>query len=386
MKKVVILGSTGSIGRQALEIIRTDRSNFNVVGLGVGHNIEELKKQIEEFSPSVVSVFDKREAEKLKKEMGKRVKILSGEEGNIALVEEDVDIVVAAIVGTEGVYSVIRALEIGKRVALANKESLVVAGRFVKEAMERGGGEIIPVDSEHSAIFQILKGGEKKEVRRLILTASGGPFLNRKNLEDVTVEEALKHPTWRMGKKITIDSATMFNKGLEIIEAHWLFDFPPEKIGVLIHPQSIVHSMVEFVDGSIMAQMGPADMKIPISSALYYPDRWDRPITGFSLVDRDLQFFNPDFKKFPALPLAYRALEEGDLSCFIYSQSNEVAVSGFLRGEIGFTDIPVVVEEVMNMKDNFPEYDSHDIIKIERMITRLTLKVIENIKIQRMNS
>ena len=277
-------------------------------------------------------------------------------------------------------YPVLRALELGRRVALANKEAMVVAGRFVREAASRGGGEIIPVDSEHSAIFQALKAGNRQDVKRIILTASGGPFRERNDLTNVTVEEALKHPTWNMGKKITIDSATLFNKGLEVIEARWLFDIEPERIDVVIHPQSIVHSMVEFVDGSIIAQLGPPDMKIPISYALYYPERWENKFSNFSLIGKKLEFFSPDYNRFPSLKLAYRALNEGDLSCFIYSQSNEVAVEAFLEKRISFVQIPLVVERVMDMRDNFPPLTYDGIIEVESMIREKTEEIIKELE------
>ncbi len=380
MKKVVILGSTGSIGRQALDVIEKSGEEFEVVALSAGSNIDLLEKQIEKFKPKAISVFDEKKANLLKRKLSKRIKIYTGLEGNLKLVELEADIVVAAIVGTQGVYPVLKALEEGKRVALANKESLVVAGKFVKEAEKKGGGEIIPVDSEHSAIFQALKTGPISKIKKIILTASGGPFRKRKDLSDVTVEDALQHPTWNMGKKITIDSASLFNKGLEVIEAKWLFDLDPDKIEVVIHPQSIVHSMVEYSDGSIIAQLGPPDMRIPISYALYYPDRWENINNDFSLVGKKLEFEKPNYEKFPALKLAYRALSEGDLSCFIYSQSNEIAVEAFLKGRIRFLDIPHIVETVMDMKDYFPQLTYNGIMKIEGMIRKKTLEVIESLE------
>ncbi len=381
MKRVVVLGSTGSIGVQTLDVIKKS-GRFRVVGLSAGRNIDLLEKQILEFQPLAVSVFDEEQAEKLRRRVGNRVKVFSGDEGNIEIVEIDADIVVAAIVGSRGVYPVLRALELGRRVALANKESLVVAGHIVKEFLRRYGGELIPVDSEHSAIFQALQAGNRKDVRKIILTASGGPFRTRSDLDNVTVEEALKHPTWSMGKKITIDSATLFNKGLEIIEAHYLFDVEPENIEVVIHPQSIVHSMVEFKDGSIMAQLGPPDMRIPISYALFYPERWMNTYSNFSLLDRKLEFYPPDFEKFPALKLAYRVLREGEKSCFIYSQANEVAVRAFLEGRIKFTHIPRIVEKVLEMKDTFPEVTYDAIMKMEEMIKRAAEKVVADFEVK----
>ncbi len=382
MKRVAILGSTGSIGTQTIDVIESSGGDFEVVALSsMGNNPHRLLEQIERLSPRIVAVYDEDAAGYVRDRVGRDVEILAGEDGNTLLVEKsDADIVVAAIVGTRGVYPVLRALELGKKVALANKEALVVAGRFVEEAAKKGGGEIIPVDSEHSAIFQALQAGRREDVKRIVLTASGGPFRNRKDLSGITVEEALKHPTWQMGKKITIDSATLFNKGLEVIEARWLFDMPPEKIDVVIHPQSIVHSMVEFVDGSIVAQLGPPDMRIPISYALYYPSRWRNEGNDFTLAGRTLEFFEPDHERFPALMLAYRALREGDLSCFIYSQSNEVAVESFLKGEIGFTTIPMVVERVMGMKDEFPPLRYDGIIEVEKAIRKKTKEVIKEFR------
>ncbi len=382
MKNIIVLGSTGSIGTQTLEVISSSLNDFNVTGLSAsGNNPDLLVTQIEKFKPINVAVQQERVAEIINRKFKDIVNVFVGDEGNIKLIEETPsDIVVAAIVGTKGVYPVLKALELGKRVALANKEAMVVAGRFVKDIAMRNGGEVIPVDSEHSAIFQSLRSGNKKDVKKIILTASGGPFRDRRDLENVTIEEALKHPTWKMGKKITVDSATLFNKGLEVIEAKWLFDVPGEMIDVVIHPQSIVHSMVEFVDGSIIAQIGPPDMRIPISYALYYPDRWMNKFNNFSLIGKKLEFYKPDYKKFPALELAYQAIRNGDLSCFIYSQSNEIAVEAFLKGRISFIQIAKVVKQAMDRGKDFPPLTYNGIIKIEKLIRLMTEEIIKEME------
>ncbi len=350
-KSLSILGSTGSIGCSTLDVVRANPERFTVKALSAGRNIKLLKEQIEEFSPSYVSVLDEDDAAGLKSFFNGRIDVGAGEEGaSVAASMGEVDCVVAAITGAAGLIPTMAAVEAGKVVALANKETMVLAGKLVKEKAEKSGAVILPVDSEHSALFQSLTGHRKTDVRRVILTASGGPFFSDKDLDlnTVTPEEALNHPRWSMGKKVTIDSATLVNKGLEVIEASMLFDLPPEKISVSIHPQSIVHSMVEYVDGSIISQMGVADMKGPIAYALGYPERIWGAIAPLSLNGLSLDFFAPDMDRFPCLGLAYGALRIGGTAPAVLNAADEVAVENFLNGKIKFTDIFTVIDGVLS--------------------------------------
>lgn len=350
MKTLSILGSTGSIGRNALDIVRRHPDKFRVIALTAGRNIDLLKEQIEEFKPDLVSVIDKETADRLGKNLPCRVMYgTSGFEEAAAL--KSVDMVVSAITGSAGLLPTLSAINAGKEIALANKETLVMAGALVMKAVKKNNITLIPIDSEHSAIFQSIIGHQKGDVKRLILTASGGPFLNTplENLVKVTCSEALKHPNWQMGQKVTIDSATLMNKGLEVIEARWLFDILPENIVVHIHPQSIIHSMVEYIDGGILAQMGTADMKGPISYALAYPDRIEAGVAPLDLCKLGtLTFFEPDAKRFPALKLAYESLKVGGTMPAVMNAADEVAVDAFLKKEIRFTDIIRLVEHTMN--------------------------------------
>jgi len=354
MKKLGILGSTGSIGVSTLEIVAAHRDRFKVVALTAGSNLELLKRQIEEFAPQLVAVATEDLADELTAMLpAKRPEILWGVEGLIAAATvAEIDMVVAAIVGAAGLVPTAAAIKAGKDVALANKETLVTAGRLIMEMVEEQGVKLYPVDSEHSAVFQSLQGHRGEDVKRIILTASGGPFLNypAEKLAQVSVADALNHPNWSMGKKITIDSATMMNKGLEVIEARWLFDVPAQRIAVNIHPQSIIHSMVEYVDGCVMAQLGVPDMKAPIAYALTYPERVPTGVKPLDLTELSgLSFFNPDHNRFPALKLAYRALEGGESLPAVLNAANEVAVEAFLGGMIRFTEIPTVIERTMNL-------------------------------------
>jgi 1-deoxy-D-xylulose-5-phosphate reductoisomerase len=354
MKKLGILGSTGSIGVSTLEIAAAHRDRFEVVALTAGSNLELLQRQIEEFSPRLVAVATEELARELASMLtAKGPEILCGVQGLIAAATAaEIDMVVAAIVGAAGLIPTAAAIKAGKDVALANKETLVTAGRLIMELVEQQGVKLYPVDSEHSAVFQSLQGHRSEDVKRIILTASGGPFLNYppEKLAQVSVADALNHPNWSMGKKITIDSATMMNKGLEVIEARWLFDVPAERIAVNIHPQSIVHSMVEYVDGCVMAQLGVPDMKAPIAYALTYPERVPTGVKPLDLTAlAGLSFFNPDHDRFPALGLAYRALEGGESLPAVLNAANEVAVEAFLRGIIRFTEIPTVIERTMDL-------------------------------------
>ena len=352
MKRISILGSTGSVGRQVLEVIADFPERFQVVGLSAGENRDLLGEQILRFRPEIVSLSQKEYAEELKREI-KGVEVVWGEAGAEAVASySGADLVVAAIVGASGLKPTLSALRAGKNVALANKESLVMAGKILVREASRYGVNILPIDSEHSAIFQVLSCGKKEYVRRIILTASGGPLLRvpEEDLPYVTKEVALSHPTWNMGRKITIDSATLMNKGLEVIEAHWLFGIPPDKISVCIHPQSIVHSMVEYIDGSIIAQMSIPDMKIPIAYALSYPERIPTKAEGFiPALAVGLTFEEVDHDRFPALGLAYEAISQGGTMPAVMNAANEVAVEFFLNDRIKFTEITDTVRQVMEL-------------------------------------
>lgn len=351
MKRLSILGSTGSIGKNTLEVISRNPDAFKIVALTARNNISLLESQIEQFKPEVVAVFDESEADRLRNKK-LPVKILSGEEGVIeAATLESVDMVVSAIAGSAGLMPTLAAVKAGKTIGLATKEALVMAGKIIMAEASKRGVRILPVDSEHSAIFQCLNGRDIEEVRRIILTASGGAFLGRSasELEGVTPEDALNHPNWDMGRKITIDSATLMNKGLEVIEAYWLFNLPADKIDVVIHPQSIIHSMVEFIDGSILAQMSVPDMKGPISYALSYPHRTESVMPALNLADvGKLTFEKPDHEKYPSLSLTYDALKRGGTMPCVLNSSNEAAVEAFLNKRIPFTAITRVVSKTMS--------------------------------------
>jgi len=371
MKKVLILGSTGSIGENSLNVIREHPEKFEVVGLTTNSNIGLLEKQIREFSPQLVVVKDKSKAQELSERLNGKCEILGGEDGILsAAIELDYDILVGAMVGFSGLLPTIEAIKRGKRIALANKETLVVAGEIVTRLVAENGAEIIPVDSEHSAIYQCLIGENLKEVEKIILTASGGPFLNKDKsfFENATVDEALNHPNWKMGSKITIDSATMMNKGLEVIEAHWLFGLPSEKIEVVIHPQSIIHSMVQFQDGSIKAQLGLPDMKLPIQYALSFPERFSNSFTRTNLpLIQNFTFFEPDFDKFECLALAYQALKSGGNSPCILNAANEIAVEKFLSGKIKFSDIAKIINEALDKFEHQTNPNLDEIIELDKL-------------------
>lgn len=353
MKKISILGSTGSIGRNVLAVVRDFPERFRVSGLAAGCNIGLLRQQIEIFDPLLVSVSTEELASELFASLpgSWEKKIVWGVSGNeqVAALDE-IDLTVSAIVGAAGLMPTMAAIKAGKDIALANKETLVMAGDLVMAEAARQGIKIFPIDSEHSAVAQALAAGRRAEVAKIILTASGGPFrqLSLAELREVTPDQALAHPNWDMGRKISIDSATLMNKGLEIIEARWLFDVDVDMIEVLVHPQSIVHSMVEFVDGSVMAQMGVPDMRVPISYALAWPDRLPMQLPRLDLARcRDLSFFAPDFERFPALGLAYRVCREGGTRPAVLNAANEVAVAAFLDKRIGFPEITRVVSETV---------------------------------------
>jgi 1-deoxy-D-xylulose-5-phosphate reductoisomerase len=370
MKRLSILGSTGSIGVNTLEIVSQFPEQFEVVSLSAGLNTSRLKEQVLRFRPKMVSVGNKELSESLRRELPHvDVQIVFGVEGLIQVATRpEVDQVVSAIVGAVGLIPTLSAIKTGKTVALANKESLVMAGKIMMEEARRNHAQILPIDSEHSAIFQSLLGHRKEDVRHLVLTASGGPFLKLPlpQLQDVTVKEALNHPRWEMGKKVTIDSASLMNKGLEVIEAHWLFDIPVEKIVVLIHPQSVVHSMVEYVDGSIVAQMGITDMKIPISYALSFPERLHLSLPSLDLSKSEpLTFFTPDPQRFRCLALAYQSIQRGETAPAVLNAANEIAVSAFLDGSIKFTEIPLLLQRVMEEHEVKPVHTVEDILKAD---------------------
>jgi 1-deoxy-D-xylulose-5-phosphate reductoisomerase len=385
MKRLSILGSTGSIGVNTLRIVSQFPERFEVVSLSAGVNKELLKRQILQFRPKLVSVLDKELSETLQRELPDvPVEIVHGVEGLIQVATHpEVDQVVSAIVGAVGLIPTLSAIKAGKPIALANKESLVMAGKIMMEEARRNHARILPVDSEHSAIFQALLGHQKEDVHRLILTASGGPFRDSplSRLHEVTVKEALNHPRWTMGKKITIDSASLMNKGLEVIEAHWLFNIPVEKIAVLIHPQSVVHSMVEYVDGSIVAQMGITDMKIPISYALSFPERLNLNLPPLDLSRSEaLTFSLPDLQRFPCLRLAYQSIEMGETMPAILNAANEVAVGAFLEGALKFTEIPVLLQRVMGEREVKPVHTIEDILKADHWAREKTRALLEGRK------
>ncbi|OHC01985.1 MAG: 1-deoxy-D-xylulose-5-phosphate reductoisomerase [Planctomycetes bacterium RIFCSPLOWO2_12_FULL_40_19] len=359
MKNVVILGSTGSIGRSALDVIRNLRHKYKVSALSANSQWELLAKQVNEFKPESVSLADERWIESLKNNLsGNSVQIHTGADSIMKMVsKEDVDIVISAIVGGAGLPAAIEVVKNGKTLALANKEALVMAGGLIVSMAKENGASIIPIDSEHSAVLQALRAGRRDEVKKIIITASGGPFYNlpKEKLSEVTKEEALNHPTWKMGQKITIDSATLMNKALEVIEAKWLFGLNSTQIEVIIHPESIVHSLVEFCDGSVIAQMGLPDMKVPIQFALTYPYRENGNVESLDLAKLgSLNFQKPDMDKFPALRLGYEVVEKGGTMGATLNAANEVAVQAFLDRKIKFTDITKTVEYVMK-KHNFIE-------------------------------
>ncbi|HJV34110.1 1-deoxy-D-xylulose-5-phosphate reductoisomerase [Geomonas sp.] len=367
MKKLTILGSTGSIGVSTLDVVAAQPDMFKVVALTAGNNLELLKKQIETFRPELVSVLSAESAKALGRMLtGKKPQIMHGVEGMIAAATaSETTMVVAAIVGAAGLVPTTAAIMAGKDVALANKETLVTAGHLVMDMVRKKGVKLYPVDSEHCAVFQSMVGHRNEDIARVILTASGGPFLKwgKEQLKVATVKDALNHPNWSMGKKITVDSATMMNKGLEVIEARWLFDIPVERIGVNIHPQSIIHSMVEYIDGSVIAQLGVPDMKGPIAYALTYPARVPSGVRPLDLTTLSgLTFFNPDTDRFPALKLAYQAANAGESMPAVMNAANEVAVDAFLNGKIGFMAIPESIEKVMNL------HQAHSVSSIDEVL------------------
>ena len=367
MKKIAVLGSTGSIGVSTLEIVKAFPELYQIVALTAGHNIDLLQKQIKYFRPRIVSVVSEVDAQKLTQQLkGMDVEICCGVEGMIqcATVPES-DMVVAAVVGAAGLVPTMAAIKSGKDVALANKETLVTAGSLIMAEADRQKINLIPVDSEHSAIFQSMTGHRREDVRRLLLTASGGPFreYGLAQFKTITPADALAHPNWNMGRKISIDSATMMNKGLEVIEAHWLFDFPTTMIDVHIHPESIIHSLVEYRDGAVMAQLGVPDMKTPIAYALSWPERLPLDQPPLDLCDQgNLSFSEPDIERFPCLQLAYDALAMGGTIPAVMNAANEVAVEAFLNNQLSFLEISQVIEKTMQ------QHQGEDLVTVDQAL------------------
>ena len=372
MKRLSILGSTGSIGVSTLELVDAHRDRFSVEALTAGSNLDLLKRQIEAFSPRLVAVLNDRLADEVKGMLPatNRPEIMAGVEGMIAAATvAEADMVVAAIVGAAGLVPTAAAIKAGKEIALANKETLVTAGHLIMQAVADAGVKLYPVDSEHSAVFQSMEGHRSEDIEKIILTASGGPFLNSPlaKLSGVTVSDALNHPNWSMGKKITIDSATMMNKGLEVIEARWLFDVLPAKIDVNIHPQSIIHSMVEYIDGCVIAQLGTPDMKGPIAYALSYPERVATGVKPLDLTALSgLTFFKPDLEKFRCLQLAYDAMEAGESMPAVMNAANEIAVEAFLGGRIPFLAIAELIERTMNAHQSHRVGSFDEVLAVDR--------------------
>lgn len=379
-RNIAILGSTGSIGRSALDVIRSQPQRFKPNVLTAHSNVHLLMEQIREFHPAAVVVSTPAQADLIQQTLGSDVEVFVGPSGLDHVVSRpDVDVVISSLVGFAGLRPTIAAIQHQKTIALANKETLVVGGEIIMRLIKDKGVNLIPVDSEHSAIFQCLVGEERASIARLMLTASGGPFreLPAEQFRFITVEQALKHPSWNMGTKITIDSATLMNKGLEVIEAHWLFGLPAEKIKVIVHPQSIIHSMVEFVDGSVKAQLGIPDMKLPLQYALTFPERW--PMNGervdFPKLGR-MNFAEPDLKRFPCLELAYEALDRGGTAPAVLNAANEIAVAGFLERKIAFTRIPELIQQALRHHVVGPAAELDQIIEADRETRRFVTSLM----------
>lgn len=371
MKKIAILGSTGSIGTQTLDVVRAHPEQFAVKGIAAGSNIDLVTEQALEFRPRLVSVATRELAEQLRSRLPQEIAVHYGDEGLIEVAAgTDADTVVTAVMGSMGLPSTLAAIDAGKTIGLANKETLVTAGHIVTERARQKGVALLPIDSEHSALFQSLNGEPRERIAELTLTASGGSFRDRtrEQLRDVTVADALKHPNWSMGAKITIDSATMANKGLEVIEAHWLFDMPYDRISVVLHPESIIHSYVEFVDTSIIAQLGNPDMRVPIQYALTYPDRQPSPSTRLSLAKiGQLTFREMDEQRFPCLRMAFESGRLGGTAPTVFNAANEIAVARFLKGEISFLTIEDIIADALEQHETIAAPDLETIHEVDRL-------------------
>jgi 1-deoxy-D-xylulose-5-phosphate reductoisomerase len=392
LKNLSLLGSTGSVGRQVLKLVQQFGDQFRVIGLSAGKNMELLKEQILSFKPQVVSVASRKEAAELKIDgfPGFPLKVLWGDEGHEEVAAwNEVDMVVSAMVGAIGLRPTLAAIKAGKNIALANKEPLVMAGALIMEEARKQGVAILPVDSEHSAIFQVLQGQQRSGLKRIILTASGGPFRDYppEAMKRITGPEAVNHPRWKMGPKISIDSATLMNKGLEVMEAQWLFGVSLDQVAVIIHPQSIIHSMVEFQDGSILSQMGKPDMMIPIAYALSYPKRLPLNQTSLDLIGLGgLTFFDPDLEKFPCLGLALEAGRQGGSMPVVLNAANEMAVSSFLKGVLPYQEIPIVIEDTMGKHQRCTPGGLEEILAIDEWARRQAGSWIANQQVFRLKT
>ena len=380
MKKISLLGSTGSIGTNVLDVIERNPEKFQILGMSAGNNVDLFAKQIRKFKPRVVALFDTKKIPTLKELIAELdIEILSGEEGTITVATlPEVDVVVSGVMGSAGLLPAIHALKSGKNLALANKETLVIAGELVLREAKKTNSQIIPIDSEHSAIFQVLNGEKKERIKKIILTASGGPFrtFSLGEMETVTVKDALKHPNWDMGAKITIDSSTMMNKGLEYIEAKWLFGVNTP-VEIIVHAQSIIHSMIEFVDTSILAQLGIPDMRVPIAYALTYPDRFECDLPSLDLTTMgNLTFEAPDFERFPCLRLAIDAMEIGKTMPAVLNAANEIAVQAFLEELISYKDIAELIRMVMQNHNPSPLKELQDVLIADRWAREETTKLV----------
>ena len=380
MKKISLLGSTGSIGANVLDVIERNPEKFQIFGMSAGNNVDLFAKQIRKFKPRVVALFDTKKIPTLKEQIADLdIEILSGEEGSIAVATlPEADVVVSGVMGSAGLLPAIHALKSGKNLALANKETLVIAGELVLREAKKTNSQIIPIDSEHSAIFQVLNGEKKEQIKKIILTASGGPFrtFSLDQMGTVTVKDALKHPNWDMGAKITIDSSTMMNKGLEYIEAKWLFGVNTP-VEIIVHAQSIIHSMIEFVDTSIMAQLGIPDMRVPIAYALTYPDRFECDLPSLDLTTMgNLTFEAPDFERFPCLRLAIDAMEIGKTMPAVLNAANEIAVQAFLEELIPYKDIAELIRMVMQNHNPSPLKELQDVLIADRWAREETTKLV----------
>ena len=380
MKKISLLGSTGSIGTNVLDVIERNPEQFQILGMSAGNNVDLFAKQIRKFKPRVVALFDTKKIPTLKERIADLdIEILSGEEGTIAVATlPEADVVVSGVMGSAGLLPAIHALKSGKNLALANKETLVIAGELVLREAKKTNSQIIPIDSEHSAIFQVLNGEKKERIKKIILTASGGPFrtFSFDQMETVTVKDALKHPNWDMGAKITIDSSTMMNKGLEYIEAKWLFGVNTP-VEIIVHAQSIIHSMIEFVDTSILAQLGIPDMRVPIAYALTYPDRFECDLPSLDLTTMgNLTFEAPDFERFPCLQLAIDAMEIGKTMPAVLNAANEIAVQAFLDELISYKDIAELIRMVMQNHNPSPLKELQDVLIADRWAREETTKLV----------
>jgi len=381
MKQLAILGSTGSIGRSTLDVVTSRPDSFRVFALAAGRNLDLLLEQVALFRPRIVTVADASAADEIRGRLDADIRVLHGIEGLVEVARHpEVDLVVCGVVGALGLHPTWAAVDVGHNVALANKEALVVGGAHLTARARETGSVILPVDSEHNALHQCLRGEAIEEVKKLWLTASGGPFRRRpaETLADVTPEEALRHPTWKMGRKITIDSATLMNKGLEVIEAHWLFGLDADRIEVVVHPTSVVHSMIELVDGSFKAQLGVTDMRHPIQYALTWPQRWASALPPFDPVAAGpLEFERPDLERFPCLALAYRALKDGGAAPAVLNAANEIAVEAFLEGRLGFAGIPRTIEAAVERHGGDAADSLEDVLAADARARATTVRLLK---------